>query len=319
MSKLNSDQLVNAPTGQHIQSYKGSEYAVPGYLGLKGVDGKLDTLKQKKQFLREILDRKIHGISYSPYIDGQFPGTQIGQDQIRERMNIIKPHCGWIRTFSCIEGNESSPEIAHTLGLKTMVGIGLSDDLLANEEEIAGGIAVGQAGHADILAVGNEVLLRGDLTEDQLIEYINRVKEAVPGIPVSYVDAYFLFENNPKLVETCDLLLVNCYPYWESCAAEYSLLYMQEMYRRACKVANGKQVIISETGWPTTGTAFGAAQPSLENALDYFIKTYLWANEEEIEIFYFSSFDESWKVGSEGDVGAYWGLWDKDGQLKYDD
>ena len=41
------------------------------------------------------------------------------------------------------------------------------------------------------------------------------------------------------------------------------------------------------------------------------------AKEEGIEIFYFSSFDEDWKVGAEGDVGAYWGLWDKDGKLKY--
>ena len=92
---------------------------------------------------------------------------------------------------------------------------------------------------------------------------------------------------------------------------------MKEMYRRAQRVANGKKVIISETGWPTTGTPFGAAVPSWDNALEYFIKTYLWADEEGIEIFYFSSFDESWKVGDEGDVGAYWGLWDKDGNLKY--
>ena len=39
-------------------------------------------------------------------------------------------------------------------------------------------------------------------------------------------------------------------------------------------------------------------------------------NDENIEMFYFSSFDESWKVGSEGDVGAFWGLWDKDEKLK---
>ena len=39
--------------------------------------------------------------------------------------------------------------------------------------------------------------------------------------------------------------------------------------------------------------------------------------EEGIEIFYFSSFDESWKVGAEGDVGAYWGIWDKEEKLKF--
>ena len=65
------------------------------------------------------------------------------------------------------------------------------------------------------------------------------------------------------------------------------------------------------------GTAEGAAVPSFENAVKYFVDTCRWADEEDIEIFYFSSFDESWTVGAEGDVGAYWGLWDKDGQPKY--
>jgi exo-beta-1,3-glucanase (GH17 family) len=92
---------------------------------------------------------------------------------------------------------------------------------------------------------------------------------------------------------------------------------MKEMYRLAVQAANGKKVIISETGWPNLGTPEGGAVPSEENAIKYFINTYQWAEEEGIEIIYFSSFDETWKVDAEGDVGAYWGLWDKDGNLKY--
>ena len=160
-------------------------------------------------------------------------------------------------------------------------------------------------------------MLLEDLSEDELIDCINRAKAAVHGIPVGTVDAYFLFENYPRVAQACDVLLVNCYPFWESCPAEYALLYMKEMYHRAQNVADGKKVIISETGWPTIGSPFGAAIPSFDNALEYFIRTYQWAHEDGIEIFYFSSFDESWKVGDEGDVGGYWGLWDEDGNLKY--
>lgn len=272
----------------------------------------------RSALLREILQQKIHGISFSPYLDGQSPGTEISAQQIRDRLSIIQPYTHWIRSFSCIEGNQAIAPIAHENGLKTMVGVGLSDNLDDNEIELANGIEIARAGHANILAIGNEVLLREELSEDQLIDYIERARAAVPGVPVSYVDAYFLFENHPRVAAACDVLLVNCYPFWESCAAEYALLYMKEMYRRARVAADGKPVIISETGWPTTGTAFGAAVPSHDNALDYFIQTYQWAAQEGIEIFYFSSFDESWKVGAEGDVGAYWGLWDKDGKLKYD-
>ena len=267
--------------------------------------------------LRNILEAGIHGIAFSPYSDGQAPGTEISEMQIRERLAVIQPYVHWIRSVSCTEGNQEIPRIAHENGLKTMAGISLSGDRERNEIEMAGGIEIARAGHVDILAVGNEILLRGDLKEDELIDYIERARKAVPGVPVCYVDAYFLFEDHPRIAAACDVLSINCYPFWESCPAEYAIPYMKDMYRRAQRVANGKPVIISETGWPTIGTAFGAAKPSFDNALEYFIRTYQWADEEGIEIIYFSAFDEAWKTGDEGDVGAYWGLWDKDGNLKY--
>jgi exo-beta-1,3-glucanase (GH17 family) len=89
------------------------------------------------------------------------------------------------------------------------------------------------------------------------------------------------------------------------------------MYQIAKNAARGKKVIISETGWPNRGSAEKGAVPSYENAIKYFINAYNWAEQEDIEIFYFSSFDETWKIDAEGDVGAYWGLWDKDGNFKY--
>ena len=317
MSKSEENQFEVSSRSSAAVGLRRSGYPLPGQAALAGADFSDMSEADKVALLRQILEDKIHGISFSPYIDGQSPGTEIGEQQIRDRLAIIQPYTHWIRSFSCIEGNQEIPRIAHENGLKTMVGVGLSENLDDNERELANGIEVAQAGHADILAVGNEVLLRGDLTEDQIIDYMQRARDAAPGVPVSYVDAYFLFENYPRVADACDLLLVNCYPFWESCPAEHALVYMKEMYRRATVAANGKPVVISETGWPTTGTAFGGAVPSYDNAMEYFIRSYQWAAQDGIEIFYFSSFDESWKVGDEGDVGAYWGLWDKDGKLKY--
>lgn len=266
---------------------------------------------------RALLDAGIHGISFSPYLDGQRPGIDISEDQIRDRMAIIRPHTRWIRTFSCTEGNAASARIAHEMGLKTMVGVELCGDRTKNDEELEAGLEIARAGHADILAVGNEVLLRGDLSSDEVVAYIQRARESAPGVTISYVDAYFLFENHPNVAEACDVLLINCYPFWERCPLEYSLPYMQEMVRRTQAVAGGKKIIISETGWPSVGTPYGGAIPGEENALAYFVQAYEWAAREGIEIFYFSSFDEKWKTGAEGDVGSSWGLWDSAGQLKY--
>jgi glucan 1,3-beta-glucosidase len=287
------------------------------YLSLAGIDASNLSTDDLRSLARNILDARIHGISFSPYLEGQGPGTQLCGDQIEQRLEVIRPHVNWVRSFSCTEGNELIPGIAAANGLKTMVGVWLSDDLQQNEEELANAIAVAQAGHANILAVGNEVLLRGDLSEDALIDYIRRAKEAAPTVDVGYVDAYFEFVDHPRVTACCDVLLANCYPFWEGCPVEHSLLYMKDMYRRVVAVAGSKKVIVSETGWPTLGTPTRGAVPSYESAIQYFINAYQWAREEGVDIFYFSAFDESWKVDSEGDVGAYWGLWDKDGQPKF--
>jgi glucan 1,3-beta-glucosidase len=286
-------------------------------LSLAGVSYEGATKESLRELFRKVLEAGMHGLGFSPYTEGQNPGDIITEKQIRRRMEIIQPYTKWVRSFSCTEGNELIPKIAKEYGIKTLVGAWLGKDDKINQQEIENLIKISKEGYVDIAAVGNEVMLRGDLTEDELIAFINRVKLAIPGIPVGYVDAYFEFDVKPRITEACDVVLANCYPYWEGCHIDYSLLYMKEMYNRAIRAAKGKPVIISETGWPSQGTNFGAAIPSDENFIKYFINTQKWSAEDNIEIFYFSSFDESWKVGAEGDVGAYWGLWDKDEKLKY--
>lgn len=285
--------------------------------GIAGADFTGMTTEELESIFRNILENGIHGISFSAYLEGQAPGSKLSRSQIVDRMKILQPYVKWVRSFSCVEGNELIPQIAHEFGLKTLVGAWLGNDQEKNEVEIKALIEVGKAGYADIIAVGNEVLLREDLSEDEIVEYINSVKAAVPNIPVGYVDAYYEFAIHKKICEASDIIMANCYPFWEGFPFEHALSYMKNMYQIAKNAAQGKKVIISETGWPNRGSAEREAVPSYENAIKYFINAYNWAKQDDIEIFYFSSFDEPWKIGAEGDVGAYWGLWDKDGNLKY--
>jgi len=286
-------------------------------MSLAGIDLSEKTNEELLSLYSELLNNGMHGLCFSPYMDGQEPGSKISKKQIKRRMEIIKPYTTWVRSFSCTEGNENIPAIAKQHGLKTLVGAWLGKFKSNNEEEISNLIKIAKAGHADIVAVGNEVLYRGDLKEEELLDYIYRVKKALPGIPVGYVDAYYEFGNRPRITEACDVILANCYPFWEGCSLEHSYLYMKDMYNRAYRAGNGKKVIITETGWPNVGENFYGAVPSVENALKYFINTQLWSREEDIDIFYFSSFDEMWKTTDEGDVGAYWGIWDKEEKLKF--
>jgi glucan 1,3-beta-glucosidase len=286
-------------------------------LSLIGLSYEGATTEELKEIFRKVLGFGMHGIGFSPYEEGQKPGDIITEQQIRRRMEIIRPYTKWVRSFSCTDGNELIPKIAKEYGINTMVGAWLGKDDKINQQEVNNLIQIANEGYVDIAAVGNEVMYRGDLTEDELLDFMHKVKSSIHGIPMGYVDAYYEFEDYPRITEACDVVLANCYPYWEGCHIDYSLLYMKEMYRRAVRAANGKPVIISEAGWPSQGASFGAAVPSDENFIKYFINTQKWSKEDDIKIFYFSSFDESWKVGAEGDVGAYWGLWEKDEKLKY--
>ena len=264
-----------------------------------------------------LLNGKMHGICFSPYEGEQKPGDPISEEQVRRKLELLQPHTRWIRVFSCTEGNDIIPQLAREYGFKTLVGAWLGEDKEKNEEEIERLIELARAGFVDVAAVGNEVMYREELEESELIEYILRVKQALPEIPVGYVDAYYEFTNRPAITEACDVILANCYPYWEGCHIDYSLLYMKQMYYQAKQAAPGKRVIITETGWPSEGDPLGVAEPGYENALKYFINAQNWSQKEGIEMFYFSAFDEGWKVSAEGSVGAFWGLWDHEEKRKF--
>jgi GPH family glycoside/pentoside/hexuronide:cation symporter len=260
----------------------------------------------------------LHGLCFSPYVEGQGTGDMLSEAQIHRRIGIVAPHTQWVRSFSCTEGHELIPALARAQGLKTMVGAWIGQDRGRNEREISSLLKLAAEGLVDIATVGNEVLLRNELPEAELLGYVRRVKAALPShVPVGCVDAYFEFLDRPTLTQACDVVLPNCYPFWEGVDISQAPYYLKHMYALVQKASGGKKVIVAETGWPGQGQTVSAAVPSPENAMRYFIETQDWARREGVELFYFSSFDEPWKVGAEGDVGANWGLWDKDGKPKF--
>jgi glycoside/pentoside/hexuronide:cation symporter, GPH family len=223
-----------------------------------------------------------------------------------------------VRSFACTEGHEAIPRLAHTKGLKTMVGAWISHDRERNEREIQALITLAQEGMVDIAVVGNEVLLRGELPEQELLAYMQRVKAAVPeAVEVGCVDAYYEFLERPALVAACDVLLPNCYPFWEGADIDLAAQYLRRMVGLVKAAGGEKTVIVAETGWPSKGKPVGAAVPSTDNAMKYFVDVQQWGRREGVKLFYFSSFDEPWKLQQEGEVGTQWGLWDKDERPKY--
>lgn len=270
-----------------------------------------------KEHFDKTFGNGMHGICFSAFTQNQKPSSIITEAQIVKRLTLLKNHTNWIRVFSCINGHEKIPSIAKQMGFKVLMGAWIGKDFNENEKEIQSLITLVNEGSVDIAAVGNEVLFRGDQTESTIIEYLQTVKAKTSGVPICTVDIYNEWMNRPNLVAATDKILINCYPFWEGAPIEQAGIYLQEMYRQTKAIANGKEIVIAETGWPSNGEEVGNAVPSLQNQMIYFVEVQSWAAEADVDLFYFSSFDETWKIQQEGDVGAGWGLWDKDEILKY--
>jgi exo-beta-1,3-glucanase (GH17 family) len=279
---------------------------------------------QNKNVTASSSSKALYGLNFSPYLETQSPDnlSKISEEQIYFRLQIVEPFTQWIRTFSCGDGLEKTGKIAHSMGLNTLIGAWIGKDIRENDKQIEAIIKIAKAGDADIVAIGNEVLLRQDLRAEQLIKYIQQVKNELrktnPEIKVTTVDGYYFLLTNPKLMEVCDVILINCYPFWDGVKIDDSIVALNKIYESVKKAAKGKEVIISETGWPSAGQTIKNAIPSKENARKYFKNVLDWATKHNIKCFYFSSFDESWKIPAEGMVGGYWGIFDNRGNMKYE-
>ena len=251
----------------------------------------------------------VYGLNFGPYIAfGQVAGDSISSAQLTALLTDLRGYTQWIRTFGMARGLEVVPPIAHQLGFKTAMGA-------YSPAEFGNLVAATKAGTVDLAIVGNEMLLSGLQSEDQVLANLDLVRSQVPaGVPVTYVDTWGTILAHPRLIDAVGVVAVNIYPFWDGVPIAQALSTLQGEYARVVQAANGKPVIIAETGWPSSGPSVGAAEPSLDNAAAYFAAVERWARDSNVALFYFEAYDEAWKAS----VGDYpsWGIWYASGALK---
>lgn len=261
---------------------------------------------------------RLYGMDFSPYEGDQDPnmGDVVTDSQVERHLQIVAPYTRWVRTFGCTHGVESAGRIARNLRLKIAMGAWIAEDLAANEKELTSLIDEARSGNVDLAIIGSEVLNRADLPPADLIAYMRRFRSEVPDVPLSTADVYSDLLANPDVMAECDVILVNYYPYWEGVDVADAISWLHARHQRVVAAAAGKQVLVSETGWPSAGSAIADAVPTPENAAYYFLNFVSWARAGNVDYFYFVYKDEPWKAAYEGPQGAHWGIWDEAGDLK---
>ena len=267
---------------------------------------------------------KLQCVSYAPFRGAQtplLPTTHIEPEQIAQDLAQLAKISDCVRTYSIENGLDQVPGLAGKVGLKVIQGVWLGIDRLKNQSQIAIVVALTKQ-YPDVISavvVGNEVLLRGEMTTSDLAATIRAVKAQV-AVPVTYADVWEYWLRNREIYEAVDFVTIHILPYWEDfpIRAKYAASHVDTIRKEIAVAFPGKEILIGETGWPSAGRMREGALPSRTNQARVVSEILALAREENFRVNLIEAYDQPWKRKLEGTVGGYWGLFDSaQRELKY--
>ncbi|MFV3328350.1 beta (1-6) glucans synthase [Pseudomonas sp. NY15372] len=264
---------------------------------------------------------KLQCASYTPFDKDQSPFDQpfrLRPARMDADLALLAERFQCIRTYS-MTGLEAIPALARKHGLKVMLGAWVNANPVDTDKEIDALIASANANPDVVTAVivGNEALLRKEVTGERLAGLIARVKSQV-NVPVTYADVWEFWLQHPQVAPAVDFLTIHLLPYWEDDprGIDDALAHVAEVRRVFGQRFAPKDILIGETGWPSEGRQRETAVPSRANEARFIRGFVALAEANGWRYNLIEAFDQPWKRASEGAVGGYWGLYDADRQDK---
>src|SRR5215472_4252696 len=181
--------------------------------------------------------------------------------------------------------------------MKVLQGLWLSNKPELSRKQVATTIALAKR-FPDVIAaviVGNEVLLRGEMSASDLVRTIREVKAQV-SMPVTYADVWEFWLRHRDVAAAVDFVTVHILPYWEDFPIP------------------AKDVFVGEFGWPSAGRMREGALPSPVNQAYAMHAVLDRAKRENYRVNLIEAYDQPWKRWLEGTVGRHWGLFDAYGR-----
>jgi len=260
---------------------------------------------------------KLSCVSYAPFRGDQNPlveTTHVDALQIDEDLTLLSRYTDCIRTYSIENGLDQIPAIAQRHGIKVMQGVWLSNKPAKNRQQVETVVALAKTFPNTISAVivGNEVLLRGDLSVGDLMTFIREVKAQV-AVPVTYADVWEFWLRYRDLQNAVDFVTIHILPYWEDfpLAASVAAAHVDAIRKQVAAAIPNKEIFIGEIGWPSAGRMREAALPSPSNQARVIAETMTLAQRENFRVNVIEAFNQPWKRWLEGATGGYWGIFDR--------
>ncbi|WP_219061566.1 glycosyl hydrolase family 17 protein [Pseudomonas sp. UMAB-08] len=264
---------------------------------------------------------KLQCASYTPFDKDQSPFDQpfkLRPERMDADLALLATRFQCIRTYS-MTGLEAIPALARKHGLKLMLGAWVNANPVDTAKEVDALIASANA-NADVVTaviVGNEALLRKEVTGSQLAKLILQVKGQVKQ-PVTYADVWEFWLQYPEVAPAVDFLTIHLLPYWEDDpkGIDDALEHVAQIRQIFGSRFAPKDIVIGETGWPSEGRQRETAVPSRANEARFIRGFVAMAEQNGWHYNLIEAFDQPWKRAAEGAVGGYWGLFDADRQEK---
>jgi exo-beta-1,3-glucanase (GH17 family) len=259
---------------------------------------------------------RLDCVSYAPFRGDQNPlgpGTVIEPWQIEEDLAQLKPLTSCIRTYSIDHGLDKIPEIAKRHGMKVLHGLWLSSLPDLNRRQITTTIELANKfpDVIEAIVVGNEVLLRGEMSAPELARTIREVKAKVP-MRVTYADVWEFWLRYRDVAAAVDFITVHILPYWEDhpIPVDQAARHVSLIRKQVVDAFPDKEIFLGEFGWPSAGRMREGALPSPVNAARVLQEVVAQGRRENYRVNLIEAYDQPWKRKLEGTVGGYWGLYE---------
>lgn len=261
---------------------------------------------------------QIKGLAYSGFRQNQSPLEHLfpSPDQLAEDVALLATKTKQLRSYSISDGTVLA-DLAASNGLSLTAGAWLDRRLENNRTELDTLLALADT-HPAIprVIVGNEAILRSDLSAEELIAYLDEARATLQK-PVSTAEPWHVWLKYPQLADHVDFLTVHLLPYWEGLPRRQAVSDLLNRYKQLQNRFPGKAIVIGEVGWPSNGDRLRFARASLADQAAFLREFLNHAEKLHLDYFLMEAFDQPWKMEGEGRVGAYWGLFDAKRNLKF--
>jgi exo-beta-1,3-glucanase (GH17 family) len=166
----------------------------------------------------------------------------------------------------------------------------------------------------------------------RIAKYLRQAKSDFPRMPVgtSQQSNFWLSDGRAeRLLPRVDFIGVNIYPAWDWLRAdgnnqpngvtpETGFNSFRNTYGQVRSKYPGRQIVVTETGWPTTFGPIGSQQfpIGIDNARDYLQRVTGWAQAEQVVLYIHNMFDDQYGVDTSSPFNYHFGLIDNAGKPK---